>query len=68
MHKIVISLTKKTLVLFVNGRNIFEAHIVSGCEGTESPIGSFKSGTKWIVDKTNPEHGKTPWTKDLWGF
>lgn len=41
------------------------AKVVSGCEDTGTPAGSYKSG-KWIKDKTNPTHGPTPWSRAPW--
>jgi len=45
---------------------LLTASVVSGCDTTGTPAGSYKAG-KWIKDKTNPIHGATPWSKDPWG-
>lgn len=57
-----------TLVETVDSKSttLLTADIVSGCEDTGTPAGSYKAG-KWIKDKTNPSHGPTPWSKDPWG-
>jgi lipoprotein-anchoring transpeptidase ErfK/SrfK len=44
---------------------LLTAQIVSGCDDTGTPAGSYKGG-KWIKDKTNITHGPTPWSKDPW--
>lgn len=45
---------------------LLEVDIVSGCDGTNTPTGSFKAG-KFIKDKTNSKFGPVPWSKDPWG-
>lgn len=64
-----ISTTDKTLTLTesigTKKTELLTADIVSGCDKTGTPAGNYKGG-KWIKDKTNPTHGKTPWSKDNW--
>jgi len=66
---IAVSLTDKTLTLTETADAtktvLMTASVVSGCDGTGTPAGSYKGGP-WIKDKTNPIHGKTPWSKDNW--
>lgn len=67
---IVVSRSAKTLTLTervdTEVNVLMTADIVSGCEDTATPKGSYTSG-KWIKDKTNPSHGAIPWSKDPWG-
>ena len=68
--EIVVSRSAKTLTLTETLGTaktvLLTAGVVSGCEDTGTPLGSYKSG-KWIKDKTNPAHGPKPWSKDPWG-
>lgn len=68
--EITVSRSDKTLTLVEVVGSTFEtlltASIVSGCDDTGTPAGSYMAG-KWIKDKTNPIHGPTPWSKDSWG-
>ena len=45
---------------------LLQAGIVSGCDESGTPSGTYTAG-KWVKDKTNPTHGPKPWTKDPWG-
>jgi lipoprotein-anchoring transpeptidase ErfK/SrfK len=67
---IVVSRSDKILTLTETLSSIrtvaLTASVVSGCEDTGTPAGSYKGG-KWIKDKTNPTHGPKPWSKDVWG-
>ncbi len=67
--EIVVSLTDKKLTLteLADGKRteLMTADVVTGCDGSGTPKGSYKGG-KWIKDKTNPTHGPTPWSKDNW--
>lgn len=49
-----------------SGKAIFDEPTVTGCEGTETPLGRYRAGD-WIKDKTNPKFGKVPWSQDKWG-
>jgi len=66
---IVISRSEKTLVLTEFSNNVtttlLAAPIVTGCDEAGTPKGSFFGG-KWVRDKTNPAHGRIPWSKDPW--
>lgn len=66
---ITVSRANKTLTLTetVDGKTqtLLTAEVVSGCEDTGTPPGSYKGG-KWIKDKTNPTHGPIPWSKEPW--
>ncbi len=68
--EIVVSRSNKTLTLSetvgATKTVLLTASVVSGCEDKGTPAGSYQAG-KWIKDKTNPTHGPTPWSKDLWG-
>lgn len=44
---------------------LLDAEIVSGCEDTGTPVGTYVAGS-WIKDKTNPIHGPTAWSKNMW--
>jgi lipoprotein-anchoring transpeptidase ErfK/SrfK len=65
-----VSRSDKTLLLTerigATDTQLLKASVVAGCDGTGTPPGRYKGG-KWIKDKTNPVHGKTPWSKDPWG-
>ncbi|MFZ4703469.1 MAG: hypothetical protein ACOYMG_25790 [Candidatus Methylumidiphilus sp.] len=65
--EIIVSLTDNTLILTETVGTattvLLTASVVSGCDTTGTPAGSYKAG-KWIKDKTNPVHGATPWSKD----
>ena len=68
--EIVVSRTNNTLILTetvgTSTTNLLSANIVSGCEDTGTPAGSY-TASKWIKDKTNPTYGTTAWSKDPWG-
>lgn len=68
--EISVSRSDRTLLLTervgTTDTQLLKASVVAGCEGTGTPPGRYKGG-KWIKDKTNPVHGKTPWSKDPWG-
>ena len=64
LEKIVIDLSEDELTLYDdNGKELFDANIVHGCEGFDTPKGEFKAGF-WQFDKTNSKYGATPWSKD----
>lgn len=65
MH-IQVDLEGKRLTYRKGDTLVFDFAILSGCEGSATPVGEYKAGN-WVKDKTNAQHGPTAWSKDPWG-